>query len=117
MVLVTKRIRDLYPKTSRMSYCAPLGASMRFVSQFSSEGAKRQPHKQAASFQNLNKAKARAPRSCKIFIKNPAQKSNGSHRRFRSRTFKLGTASGVRAGFISRVLKNETTSTLTFDTQ
>ena len=39
---VTKRIRVLHPKTSPAGYCAPLGASIRSVSQFSSEGTKEQ---------------------------------------------------------------------------
>ena len=42
---VTKRIRVLHPKTSPAGYCAPLGASIRFVSDFSAvqrEGTKEQ---------------------------------------------------------------------------
>ena len=39
---VTKRIRVLHPKTSPAGYCAPLGASVRSVSQFSPEGTKGQ---------------------------------------------------------------------------
>ena len=42
---VTKRIRVLHPKTSPAGYCAPLGASIRMVCQFSAvqrEGTKGQ---------------------------------------------------------------------------
>ena len=36
---VTKRIRVLHPKTSPAGYCAPLGTSIRMVSDFLLEGA------------------------------------------------------------------------------
>ena len=39
---VTKRIRVLHPKTSPAGYCAPLGASIQLVSDFSLEGPKEQ---------------------------------------------------------------------------